>query len=74
MNTQRRTPHGRFEGTPYFNGGLFREIARFEIERGELETVVEFAEPLSASEPAEWPGYCQGERPPWRLGLYVPGT
>jgi hypothetical protein len=42
--------------------------------RCRMETVVEFAEPLSASEPAEWPGYCQGERPPRRLGLYVPGT
>lgn len=39
MNTPGATPSGRYEGTPYFNGGLFREIVPFEIEREELELV-----------------------------------
>lgn len=36
MNTPGNTPAGRFKGTPYFNGGLFSEIAGFDLERDEL--------------------------------------
>jgi hypothetical protein len=41
MNMEGRTPHGRFEGTPYFNGGLFREVAPIELEREELQLIYE---------------------------------
>ncbi|MFH9547721.1 DNA methyltransferase [Streptomyces sp. NPDC017435] len=36
MNTRGTTPAGRFKGTPYFNGGLFADIAGFDLERDEL--------------------------------------
>ncbi len=37
MNAPGQTPAGRYAGTPYFNGGLFREVLPFELEREELE-------------------------------------
>jgi type II restriction/modification system DNA methylase subunit YeeA len=37
MNTSGVTPGGRYAGTPYFNGGLYRQTTPFELERGELE-------------------------------------
>jgi len=36
MNEPGVTPSGRYAGTPHFNGGLFREIAPFEIQPDEL--------------------------------------
>lgn len=36
MNTPGRTPGGRFAGTPYFNGGLFREIMPQELNQEEV--------------------------------------
>jgi hypothetical protein len=36
MNTPGVTPGGRFAGTPYFNGGLYREITPLELDRGEV--------------------------------------
>lgn len=36
MNTPGITPAGRYAGTPYFNGGLFREIAAFDLRADEL--------------------------------------
>jgi hypothetical protein len=45
MNSEGPTPAGRYQGTPYFNGGLFREIPRFELEREEVETLKAAAEP-----------------------------
>ncbi len=37
MNTQGKTPGGRFKGVDYFNGGLFREPARIELTADELK-------------------------------------
>lgn len=37
MNTPGRTAGGRFKGVDYFNGGLFREPARFELVGEEIE-------------------------------------
>ena len=37
MNTPGVTPGGRYAGTPYFNGGLYRQTTPFELGRGELE-------------------------------------
>lgn len=39
MNTPGVTGGGRFEGTPYFNGGLFRSINAFELEPVELHAL-----------------------------------
>ena len=40
MNTPGVTPGGRYAGTPYFNGGLYREIRPLELERGEVELLL----------------------------------
>jgi SAM-dependent methyltransferase len=40
MNTPGVTPGGRYAGTPYFNGGLYREITPFELDRGEVELLL----------------------------------
>lgn len=45
MNSDGETPAGRYQGTPYFNGGLFREVPRFELEREEVEQLREACEP-----------------------------
>lgn len=37
MNRPGETAGGRFAGTPYFNGGLFRDITPFEVAPAELE-------------------------------------
>lgn len=37
MNADGITPSGRYEGTPYFNGGLYRNIQPFELEQDEVE-------------------------------------
>jgi SAM-dependent methyltransferase len=37
MNTPGKTPGGRFKGVDYFNGGLFREPARIELTRDEID-------------------------------------
>ena len=37
MNAAGVTPAGRYEGTPYFNGGLYREVQPIELERREIE-------------------------------------
>jgi hypothetical protein len=39
MNTPGRTSGGRFEGTQYFNGGLFAEIQPIEMTQAELEAM-----------------------------------
>jgi len=36
MNTPGRTPGGRFAGTPYFNGGLFKEVIPQELNHEEV--------------------------------------
>lgn len=36
MNTPGVTPGGRYQGTPYFNGGLYATVTPFELEPGEL--------------------------------------
>jgi hypothetical protein len=36
MNTEGETPAGRYAGTPYFNGGLFREVVPLELRQEEL--------------------------------------
>lgn len=41
MNEPGLTAGGRYEGTPYFNGGLFREVEPFVLERDEVERVKE---------------------------------
>ena len=41
MNTPGRTAGGRYEGTPYFNGGLFAQIDPFELEADELNDLHE---------------------------------
>jgi hypothetical protein len=40
MNTPGITPGGRYAGTPYFNGGLYREITPLELDRGEMELLL----------------------------------
>jgi SAM-dependent methyltransferase len=40
MNRPGVTPGGRFAGTPYFNGGLYREIGPFELEPGEVQLLL----------------------------------
>lgn len=37
MNTPGITPAGRYKGVDYFNGGLFAEIHRLDLEEGELK-------------------------------------
>lgn len=36
MNAKGETPAGRFEGTPYFNGGLYADITPFELTKEEV--------------------------------------
>ena len=43
MNTNGVTPGGRFQGTPYFNGGLFAEIPRIELTPSQLDLLVDSA-------------------------------
>jgi len=45
MDTEGTTPHGRYEGTPYFNGGLFRELPRFELETKEVKLLQKACKP-----------------------------
>lgn len=47
MNERGVTPAGRYAGTPYFNGGLFRHVEPFELEREEVER-------LRAASAASW--------------------
>ncbi len=44
MNTQGQTPAGRYAGTPYFNGGLFRQITPFDPSRPVLEALHDIAQ------------------------------
>ncbi len=39
MNTPGTTSGGRFKGVAYFNGGLFREPARIELQADEIDTL-----------------------------------
>lgn len=39
MNAPGVTPGGRFEGTPYFNGGLYAEVTPFDLEADELQAL-----------------------------------
>ncbi|MDQ6933900.1 MAG: N-6 DNA methylase [Actinomycetota bacterium] len=39
MNSEGRTPGGRFEGTPYFDGGLFADVQAIEVTDAELTAV-----------------------------------
>lgn len=39
MNSQGRTQGGRFEGTPYFNGGLFSSVQPIEMTGEELAAI-----------------------------------
>jgi N-6 DNA Methylase len=39
MNTSSVTPGGRYQGVPYFNGGLFANITPFELRKSELESL-----------------------------------
>lgn len=41
MNEPGITAGGRYEGTPYFNGGLFREVTPFELSADEVEQLYE---------------------------------
>lgn len=43
MNTPGVTPGGRFQGTPYFNGGLFAEIPRIELAPSQLDLLINSA-------------------------------
>ncbi len=43
MNTPGTTPAGRYAGTPYFNGGLYRDITPTELQRAELELLLRAA-------------------------------
>jgi len=43
MNTRGVTPGGRFQGTPYFNGGLFAEIPKRELSTSQLDLLIESA-------------------------------
>ena len=47
MNLPGATAGGRFEGTPYFNGGLFQEVTPFDINQAEIES-------LSAAATFDW--------------------
>lgn len=39
MNNPRPASTGRFQGVPYFNGGLFAKVVPIELQRGELELI-----------------------------------
>jgi hypothetical protein len=39
MNTPGTTPGGRFQGTPYFNGGLFADVTPLDLSRMDLEAL-----------------------------------
>lgn len=41
MNTPGITPGGRYEGVPYFNGGLFADVTPFELTKEELASLHE---------------------------------
>lgn len=43
MNTQGRATGGRFKGVPYFNGGLFAEPARIELQAQEVDRLLNAA-------------------------------
>lgn len=43
MNIEGTTPAGRYEGTPYFNGGLFKKVIPFELNTHEIERLAEAA-------------------------------
>ena len=43
MNTPGVTPGGRFQGTPYFNGGLFADIPRIDLASSQLELLINSA-------------------------------
>jgi type I restriction-modification system DNA methylase subunit len=43
MNTPGNTPGGRFKGVPYFNGGLFANPARIELDADEIVMLKEAA-------------------------------
>ncbi|GGN25704.1 DNA modification methyltransferase [Lentzea pudingi] len=43
MNTPGSTPGGRYKHTPYFNGGLFADVAPFEVSKLELVALREAA-------------------------------
>ena len=40
MNSPGVTSGGRFQGTPYFNGGLFSEIPRIELSGSQLDLLI----------------------------------
>lgn len=40
MNRAGMTPAGRYQGTPYFNGGLYRVIEPLRLEESELESLL----------------------------------
>jgi type II restriction/modification system DNA methylase subunit YeeA len=44
MNQKGITPDGRYEGVPYFNGGLFAEIHPIKLQHGELKILEACAE------------------------------
>jgi hypothetical protein len=44
MNTPGKTAGGRFKGVDYFNGGLFAEPARVELDRNEVALLVKAAD------------------------------
>lgn len=44
MNSPGRTPGGRYKGVDYFNGGLFAQPAHVELDKLELEALVQAAE------------------------------
>ena len=44
MNTPGVTPGGRFQGTPYFNGGLFSEIPQIELSPDHLGQLIASAQ------------------------------
>jgi len=41
MNTPGTTSAGRYRGVPYFNGGLFTDPARLELQRDELDILIQ---------------------------------
>ena len=43
MDEEGLTPAGRYRGTPYFNGGLFRKTIPFELTVEEIEKLIEAA-------------------------------
>jgi hypothetical protein len=44
MNTPGDTPAGRYSGTPYFNGGLFRDVVPVELTREEVDLLQSVSE------------------------------